>query len=160
MKDCSSSRLITMLSSIVIRRLLLQSFMKPLLVIKIDPALGWLRKRSQRAIGPAFGYGKLKHANKSLCVAVVCGRACSAHGTLEPFEQERGSRLLRSVLTPLITVPDDARHREFDHLNGRHDQVSAHAIIKRQSKNMPRSFPQRETATHFGAIRQLHFKGI
>src|SRR5260370_36634673 len=103
MKDCSSSRLITMLESMVIRRLLLQSFMRPLLVIKIDPALGLLQKLSQRAIGPAFGYGKLKHANKSLCVAVVFGRACSAHGTLEPFEQELGSRLLLSVSPPLIT---------------------------------------------------------
>src|SRR5947209_4594254 len=149
-----------MLTGIVIRRLLMQSFMRPVLVIKIDPALGFLQKLSKRAIGPTFGYGKLKNANKPLCVAVVCRRACSAHGTLEPFEQERGPRLLCSVLAPLITVPDYARHREFDHLNGRDDQVSVHALIKRQSQNMPRSFPQRETATHFCAILKLHFKDI
>src|SRR5260221_14193717 len=130
-----------MLSGIVIRRLLLQSFMRPLLVIKIDPVLGFLQKLSQRAIGPAFGYGKLKHANKPLCVAVVCRRACSAHGTLEPFEQERGSRLLRSVLTPLMTVPDHDMHREFDHLTVSEDQVSAHALIKGQSRTILRSFP-------------------
>jgi Tn3 transposase DDE domain len=48
----------------VIRRLLLQALKRPVLVIKIDPELGFPQKLSQRAIGTAFRYGELENADK------------------------------------------------------------------------------------------------
>jgi|GEM_PF-7070982 len=62
-----------MISGIVIRRLLMQALMWPQLVIKINPALCFAEKFSQRAIGPAFGYSELENANKPFCIAIVCG---------------------------------------------------------------------------------------
>jgi hypothetical protein len=68
-----------MLSGIVVRRLLMQALMWPILIIKIDPALSFPQKLSQGTIGPAFGYSELKNANEPFCVAIVGGRPCSAH---------------------------------------------------------------------------------
>src|SRR6267154_772413 len=93
-----------MISGIVIRRLLMQSLMRPVLVIKIAPALGFPQKLSQRAIGPAFGYSELKHAHKPFCIAIVCGCSCSTHGTLEAFLQESGSCFENSTSSMVETT--------------------------------------------------------
>lgn len=45
--------------------------MRPVLVIKIDPALSFPQNLSQRAIGAAFSYGELENANKPLGVAII-----------------------------------------------------------------------------------------
>src|SRR5258708_36871490 len=106
--------------------------MRPVLVIKIDPALSFLQKLSQRTIRPAFGYSELENANKPLGVAIVCGRACSAHRTHEAFHQEGRSRLLRSILASLIRMKDGARDRERNELDRGHHQIRTHLIIKCQ----------------------------
>jgi hypothetical protein len=149
-----------MISGILIRRLLTQSFMRPVLIIKIDPALGFLQKLSQCAIGPAFGYSELKNANKPLCVAIVCRRPCSTHRAHEAFPQEHRSRLLGSILAALIRMKDGARNRELNELDRRNHQIRTHLIVKRQRKAMTCPFPECKAATHFRAIRQLDFKDI
>ena len=121
-----------MLTGIVIRRLLMQSFMRPVLVIKIDPALSFPQKLSQGTIGPAFGYRELKNANEPFCVAIVGGRPCSAHRPREAFCQECHSRLLRSILAALIRMKDGARNRELHEFDRGNHQVCPHLIIKRQ----------------------------
>src|SRR5712692_2560207 len=91
-----------MISGIMIRGLLMQCFMRPVLVIKIAPALSFSQKFSQCTIGAAFGYGELRHANKAFCIAIVCGCSCSTHGTLEAFPQESGSCFQSSILAALV----------------------------------------------------------
>src|SRR5712691_7750823 len=149
-----------MISGILIRRLLMQSLMRPVLVIKIAPALGFPQKLSKRAIGAAFGYSQLKHANKPFCIPIVCGCSCSTHGTLESFHQESGSCFESSILAPLIKMKDGARHRKRNEFDGRDNQVCTHLIVKRERKAMSCSLPERKASTHFRAIGQLDFKDI
>src|SRR2546427_17243 len=125
-----------MISGIVIRRLLLQSLMRPVLVIKIAPVLGFPQKLSKCAIGPAFGDSELKHANKPFCIAIVCGCSCSTHGPLESFPQESGSCFESSILAALIRMKDGARHRKLHEFDGRDNQVCTHLIVKRERKTM------------------------
>src|SRR5947209_763269 len=125
-----------MISGIVIRRLLIQAFMWPQLVIKIDPALGFVEKFSQRAIGPTSGYSELKYANEPFCITIVCGRPRSTHGALKSFHQERRSRLLGSILAALIRMKDGSRNRELNLVDRGNHQVGTHLIIKRQRKTM------------------------
>src|SRR6266571_5270042 len=149
-----------MLFSILVRRLLMQALMWPILMIKIDPALGFPQKISQRPIGPAFGYSELKNANEPFCVAVVGGRSCAANRTHEAFHQERRSRLLSSILAALIRVKDGARNQELNQFDRGNNQIRTHLIIKSQRKAMACPFPERKAAAHFRAIRQLDFKDI
>src|SRR5713226_7770475 len=101
----------------------MQSFMRPVLVIKIAPALSFSQKFSQCTIGAAFGYGELKHANKAFCIAIVCGCSCSTHGTLEAFPQESGSCFQSSILAALVRMKESARHRKLNEFDGRDHQV-------------------------------------
>src|SRR5260370_32481505 len=149
-----------MISGIVIRRLLLQPFMRPVLVIKIAPALGFPQKLSKRAIGSAFGYGELKYANKPFCIAIVGGCSRSTHGALEPFHQESSSCFESSILAPLIRMKDGAWYRKLNEFDSRNHQVCTHLIVKCQRKAMSCPLPERKTSTHFRAISQLNFKDI
>src|SRR5712692_9028412 len=149
-----------MISGIMIRGLLMQCFMRPVLVIKIAPALSFSQKFSQCTIGAAFGYSELKHANKPFCIAIVCGCSCSTHGTLESFHQESGSCFESSILAPLIRMKDGAGHRKLNEFDGRDHQVCTHLIVKRKRKAMSCPLPERKTSTHFRAIGQLDFKDI
>src|SRR5437016_6297207 len=99
-----------MISGMVIRRLLLQALMWPILIIKIDPALGFPQELPKCAIGTTFGNGKLEHAHKPLGVAIVGRGSCATHRAHEAFRQERCSRLLRSILAALIGIKDGARN--------------------------------------------------
>src|SRR5712692_576967 len=121
-----------MISGIVIRRLLMQRFMRPKLVIKIAPALCFLQKLSKRVIGSAFGYSELKHANKPFCIAIVGGCSCSTHRTLKSFHQESASCFESSILAPLIRMKDGAGYRKLNEFDGRDNQVCTHLIVKRK----------------------------
>ncbi len=136
----------------------MQAFMRAVLVIKIDPALGFPQKLSQCAIGVAFGDGELEDAHKALGVAIVGGHACPAHRAHEAFLQKRRSRLLGSILAALIRMKDGARHPELHELDRGDDQVGTHLIVKGQGEAVACSFPERKAATHFRAIRQMNFK--
>jgi len=78
-----------MLPSILIRRLLLQALMGPQVIVKINPALGFLKKLPQRAIGPALGDSELENPHKPLGVAIVSGRPCPTHRAHEAFPKKR-----------------------------------------------------------------------
>src|SRR5947209_1600655 len=134
--------------------------MRPLLIIKIAPARSFSRSPSQRAIGTAVRYGKLKHAHKPFCIAIVCGCSCSTHGTLEAFLQESGSCFESSILATLIRMKDGARRRKLHEFDGRDHQVCTHLIVKGERKAMACPLPERKAATHFRAIGQLDFKDI
>src|SRR5260370_9315764 len=138
----------------------MQSFMRPVLVIKIAPALSFSQKFSKRTIGAAFGYGELKHANKPFCVAIVCGCSCSTHGALESFPQESGSCFESSILAALISMKDSAGYRKLHEFDGRDNQVCTHLIVKRQRQAMSCPLPEPKTAPHFRAVSQLDFKDI
>src|SRR6266487_1016165 len=138
----------------------MQALMWPLLVIKIDPTLGFPKKLSLCSIGPAFRYGELENANKPLGVAIVCRCPCSTHRSHEAFRQECRSCLLSSILAALIRMKDGARNRELHELDRRNHQIGTHLIIKRQRQAMTCPFPERKAATHFRAIRQVNFKNI
>ena len=144
-----------MISGIVIRRLLMQSLMRPKLVIKIAPALCFPQKLSQRAIGPALRYGELKHTDKPFCIAIVCGCPCSTHGAWEAFHQESGSCFESSILAALIRMKDGARYRKLNEFDSRNHQVCTHLIVKCERKAMSCPLPERKTSTHFRAISQL-----
>src|SRR5438552_555732 len=106
------------------------------LVIEVNPVFCGPQKLSERAIQSAFGYGELKLTHKTFGIAVISRRPSSAHRTLKSFAQESVARLLSSILTSLIAMPNHARHREGDHLNRGDDQVSTHAIIKREPQDV------------------------
>src|SRR5206468_2914443 len=124
--------------------------MRPQVVIEVNPAFCGLQELSERAIRSAFSDRELKLADKALRIAVIRGRARSAHRPLKAFAQERVTSLFRSVLAALIAMPDHARHREGDHLNGGDYQVRTHLIIKGERQDMPRALPERKTPAHFG----------
>src|SRR5258708_8212363 len=136
----------------------MQSFMRPVLVIKIAPALSFSQKFSKRTIGAAFGYGELKHANKPFCVAIVCGCSCSTHGALESFPQESGSCFESSILAALISMKDSAGHRKLHEFDGRNNQVCTHLIVKRQRQAMLFPPPHRTPATPLHLATHLNFK--
>src|SRR5881396_1062716 len=134
--------------------------MRPVLIIKIAPALCCPQKLSKRAIRLTCGYSELKYANKPFCVAIVCGCSCSTHGALEPFHQESGSCFESSILAPLIRMKDGACYRKLNEFDSRNHQVCTHLIVKCERKAMSGSLPERKTSTHFRAISKLNFKDI
>src|SRR5262249_31636514 len=125
-------------------------------MIKIDPSFCCSQEISQRSIRPAFGYRELKLADKALGVAIIGWGASSAHRTHEAFRQQCRSRLESSILAALIRMKDGARYRELHELDGGHHQIRTHVIIKGQRQAMACPFPERKTAPHGSAIRQMN----
>ena len=75
----------------------MQALMWSVLVITIDPALGFAQNISQRTRGSAFGYCELNNAYEPFCVPMVWRRACPPHRTHEAFGHERRARLLLGI---------------------------------------------------------------
>jgi hypothetical protein len=91
---------------------------------------------------------QLKHADKSLRIAVVGGGSCSTHRKQKAFLQKQMTSLLNSELLALIAVPDAARRLKghgFDRIG---DQICTHMVVKGHSHNRAGSFVQGEAASH------------
>ncbi len=104
-------------------------------MIEIDPCLSGLQKSSQAVIGTTISHSQLEEADESLGVAIVGGRASSAHREHKAFLQEQMTGLLGSILLALVAVPDTARNLKGHGLDRVRDQICSHMIVKSHSQN-------------------------
>src|SRR5207247_8219395 len=122
--------------------------MRTVLIIKINPGLGGTQECSQAVIAVPFSYSKLKHAHKTLCIAIVGGRARPAHREHKAFVQEQMAGLLGSELFPLVAVPDEALLLEGDGLDRVSHQICPHMVVKSHPQDGASAFAQGKAASH------------
>src|SRR5579875_507546 len=149
-----------MLLSILERGEVLQSLMRPLVIVKIDPRLRRAQKLAQCVIRSAISYRQLEGANKAFCIAIVSGRACTAHRENKPFAQKQFTRLGSPILLALIAMPDWLSHLKREGLNRIQNQLGAHMVIEGNPQHLARAVAQGKTATHLRAIRELDLQDI
>src|SRR6266566_3295607 len=109
--------------------------MRTTVIIEIDPCLSDLQKSSQAVIGTTISHSQLEEADESLGVAIVRGRASSAHREHKAFLQEQMTGLLGSILFPLVAMPDTARNLKGHGLDRVRDQICSHMIVKSHPQN-------------------------
>src|SRR5260370_17637197 len=90
----------------LVRRTIIQAFMWPGGVVKVDPPLGCSQKVSQRAIRLTLSDGQLKEPHKALRIAIVGRRPGSAHPTDKALLQQERSGLRPPILLALVGVKD------------------------------------------------------
>jgi hypothetical protein len=144
----------------LIGRTIGQTFMWPLLVVKVDPQFCRTQKLTERVIRLAFSHRQLENADEALSIAIVCRRASTAHRELKAFLEDSKTCLLSSILTALIGVPNGARDFKLHELHGRDDQIRSHPIIKSQGENMAGASPQSKAAAHARSIGELDLEDI
>src|SRR6266700_4048345 len=104
--------------------------MRTVLIIKINPGFSGTQECSKAVIAVPFSHSELKHANKTLCITIVGGRARPDHRKYKAFLQEQMAGLLSSELFPLVAVPDAVRCLKGDGLDRVRHQICPHMVVK------------------------------
>src|SRR6266567_4415673 len=127
--------------------------MRTVLIIKINPGFSGTQECSKAVIAVPFSHSELKHANKTLCITIVGGRARPAHREYKAFLQEQMAGLLSSELFPLVAVPDAARFLKGDGLDRVRHQICPHMVVK---SHPPKSY---EGCGKLKQTRSIKIKG-
>src|SRR6266568_8730489 len=127
--------------------------MRTVLIIKINPGFSGTQECSKAVIAVPFSHSELKHANKTLCITIVGGRARPAHREYKAFLQEQMAGLLSSELFPLVAVPDAARFLKGDGLDRVRHQICPHLVVK---SHPPKSY---EGCGKLKQTRSIKIKG-
>src|SRR5258708_24477106 len=149
-----------MLLSILERRKIIESLVRSLLVVKVDPSFSSPQKLSQGMVGAAICHRQLEQADKPFRIPIIGGCACPAHRKDKAFLQEQLTSLSCPILLALIAVPNRIRHLKADRLDRLQDQFRTHVVIKSYSQHLAGSMAQRKTAPHPRPIAQLYLQTI
>src|SRR5260370_34283212 len=149
-----------MFLSKLIRRNVVQALMRPHPIIKLDPILGSSEELAQGLIRAAFSHGELEDPNKPFRVAVGRGRACPAHRELKAFFQQELPCRFGPKLLALIAVKNGVWNVKGQRFQSASDQIRPHMVLKSETENMPRPFPEPKAATDLRSICQFDLQDI